>query len=150
MSVKKHTSTVSAKFLEPVIQLARHYPLTGKTDQVKELLTTARLTADEFNKPGARFPDSQLPVILDQLAKISQNPLIALTLGEATQPQVLGSVGFMMSTAATLEIAYQVLIDYLPLLHEGALIQIDRSDDSITLSFELNEPHPQVIDYFMS
>lgn len=150
MSVKKHTSTVSAKFLEPVIQLARHYPLTGKTDQVEELLTTARLTADEFNKPGARFPDSQLPVILDQLAKISQNPLIALTLGEATQPQVLGSVGFMMSTAATLEIAYQVLIDYLPLLHEGALIQIDRSDDSITLSFELNEPHPQVIDYFMS
>ena len=148
MPVKTPKTSVSAKLLEPVIQLARHYPQKDQTDYVHAILAQAQLTADEFNNPGVRFPAEQFPAVLKLLTEFSANPLISLSLGEATQPQTLGSVGFMMSTATTLGMAYQVLIDYLALLHEGIIIDLEKDDNTTTLTFELNQPAAKVIEFF--
>lgn len=143
-------TTVSAKLLEPVLQLARHYRQPDGQDLQKTLLEIAALPEQEFTKPGARFPAVQFPQVLAALAEISENPLIALQLGEATQPRMLGSIGFMMSTAPTLEQAYQTLIDYLPLLFEGAALQMEQQVDGTRLSVELNQNDPHAVRYFLA
>ena len=143
-------TTVSAKLLEPVLQLARHYRQPDGQDLQKTLLDIAALPEQEFTKPGARFPAAQFPQVLATLAEISENPLIALQLGEATQPRMLGSIGFMMSTAPTLEQAYQTLIDYLPLLFEGAALQMEQQVDGTRLSVELNQNDPHAVRYFLA
>lgn len=138
-------TTATTKLLEPVLQLAQHYRL----DQTG-ILESASLTHEEFAIPGARFPASAYGQILQTLAQASDNPRIALNLGEATQPRILGSIGFLMSTAATLGKAYQALIDYLPLLLEGAIIQMEQSVEGTRLTLELNEPELQPVEYLLA
>ncbi|MEH6576939.1 MAG: AraC family transcriptional regulator ligand-binding domain-containing protein [Amphritea sp.] len=138
-------TTASAKLLEPVLQLAQHYRL----DPI-QILDSASLSEADFTKPGARFPASRYKHVLQTLAEATGNPRIALSLGEATQPRMLGSTGFLMSTAATLGKAYQTLIDYLPLLFEGAVIQMEQTAEGTLLTLELNEPDLQPIEYLLA
>ena len=144
------TPTVSARLLEPVLQLARHYRTDSGQNQGEQLLQIAGLTESEFTKPGSRFPSANYPRVLDQLVQLSANPLISLSLGEATQPRMLGSVGFLMSTSDNLEQAYRNLIDYLPLLHEEAVLELEQSPRGTVLTLELNQNHPALIDYLLA
>ncbi|WP_299197844.1 AraC family transcriptional regulator ligand-binding domain-containing protein [uncultured Amphritea sp.] len=138
-------TTATTKLLEPVLQLAQHYRL----DQ-DQILSSASLSQAELSKPGARFPTSGYGQILQMLAEATENPRIALSLGEATQPRMLGSIGFLMATADTLGKAYQALIDYLPLLLEGAIIQMEQTVDGTRFSLELNDPELQPVEYLMA
>jgi AraC-like DNA-binding protein len=137
--------TASAKLLEPALQLAQHYRLDPA-----QILNSAALSHADFTKPGARFPATHFKDVLHTLAVAAGNPRIALNLGEATQPRILGSIGFMMSTAPTLGKAYQTLIDYLPLLLEGAVLQMEQTVEGTLLTLELNEPNLQPIEYFLA
>nr|WP_320137065.1 AraC family transcriptional regulator ligand-binding domain-containing protein [uncultured Amphritea sp.] len=138
-------TTASAKLLEPVLQLIQHFRL----DQA-QILDLAALTSAELAKPDARFPTSAYGQILQTLAQATDNPRIALNLGEATQPRMLGSIGFLMSSAETLGKAYQALTDYLPVLLEGALIQMEQTVDGTLLSLELNDPELPPVEYLLA
>ena len=138
-------TTATTKLLEPVLQLAQHYRL----DQ-DQILSSASLSQAELSKPGARFPTSGYGQILQMLAEATENPRIALSLGEATQPRMLGSIGFLMATADSLGKAYQALIDYLPLLFEGAIIQMEQTVDGTLFSLELNDPELPPVEYLMA
>lgn len=144
------TNSASAKLLEPVLQLARHFPQQSDQTLHQQLLSSAGLTEAEFSKPGARFAVSCYPDVLQTLADASGNPLITLSLGEATQPRLLGSIGFLMATATTLEQAYQSLIDYLPLLIEGAVLEMQPTPEGSLLTLELNQNDPRAIEYFLA
>ncbi|WP_028469090.1 AraC family transcriptional regulator [Neptunomonas japonica] len=137
--------TASAKLLEPVLQLAQHYRM-----EPSQVFSSAQLSADEFTKPGSRFPALHFNDVLQALAQASNNPLIALTLGEATQPRLLGSIGFLMSTAPTLDKAYQTLVDYFPLLFEGAVLHMEQTLEGTLLTVEMNSPELQPIEYFLA
>lgn len=137
--------TASAKLLEPVLQLAQHYRI-----EPLQVFSYAHLSAEEFTKPGSRFPARHFNDVLQVLAKTSNNPLIALTLGEATQPRLLGSIGFLMSTAPTLEKAYQTLVDYFPLLFEGAVLHMEQTLEGTLLTIDMNSPELQPIEYFLA
>ncbi|WP_271272419.1 AraC family transcriptional regulator ligand-binding domain-containing protein [Aliamphritea hakodatensis] len=144
------TNSASAKLLEPVLQLARHFPQQGERTLHQQLLDSAGLSEAEYSKPGARFAVSCYPSVLQTLAEASGNPLITLSLGEATQPRLLGSIGFLMATATTLEQAYQSLIDYLPLLIEGAVLEMQPTAEGSLLTLELNQNDPRAIEYFLA
>ncbi len=137
--------TASAKLLEPLLQLAQHYRM-----EPSQVFSCAHLSADEFTKPGARFPALHFNDVLQALAEVSNNPLIALNLGEATQPRLLGSIGFLMSTAPTLDKAYQTLVDYFPLLFEGAVLHMEQTLEGTLLTVEMNSPELQPIEYFLA
>ncbi len=143
-------NSASAKLLEPILQLARHFPQQSDQALHQQLLSSAGLSETEFSKPGARFAVSRYPDVLQTLAEASGNPLITLSLGEATQPRLLGSIGFLMATAATLEQAYQSLIDYLPLLIEGAVLEMQPTPEGSLLTLELNQNDPRAIEYFLA
>ncbi|WP_428035944.1 AraC family transcriptional regulator ligand-binding domain-containing protein [Amphritea sp.] len=138
-------TTATTKLLEPALQLAQHYRLDPE-----QILESASLSHAELSKPGARFPTSRYGQILQMLAQATDNPRIALSLGEATQPRMLGSIGFLMATADTLGKAYQVLIDYLPLLLEGAIIQMEQTVEGTLFTLELNDPELQPVEYLLA
>lgn len=141
----KTSASALGKLLDPLLTLARHHGL-----DTTALLTTAELTSTELEKPGARFAAQKFAPLLEQLAQTSGNPLIALRLGEITQPRMLGSTGFLMSSAATLHDAYQVLIDYLPLLFEGAALQLEQTLEGSWLTLELNDSARKPTEYFLA
>lgn len=143
-------NSASVKLLEPVLQLAKHYPQQHDTSLSEQILSCAALDEAEFSKPGARFAAGHYAEILQLLTSASGNPRIALSLGEATQPRTLGSVGFLMTSADTLVDAYQAFSDYLPLLFEGAVLQLEHSAAGSQLSIELNDNQPRVIEYFLA
>lgn len=138
-------TTASAKLLEPVLQLAQHYRLDNQ-----KILQVAGLSHADFTKPGARFPADRYQQILSYLSEQTDNSRIALSLGESSQPRMLGSIGFLMSTAATLAEAYQVLIDYLPLMFEGAALQLEQTLEGSLLTFELNRADQKTTEYFLA
>ncbi|MBY4679022.1 AraC family transcriptional regulator ligand-binding domain-containing protein [Marinobacterium arenosum] len=134
-----------AKLLDPALQVAQHHQL-----EADRLLADCGLAQQELDKPGARFPAEHYEQLLQALATETANPRIALSLGEATQPRMLGSIGFLMATAATLSDAYQVLIDYLPLLFEGAALQMEQTLAGTRLTLELNRPQQKTTEYFLA
>ena len=138
-------TTASARLLEPVFQLAQHYRMEPAL-----VLSCAQLSSEEFAKPGARFPADHFSHVLQALVHASNNPRIALSLGEATQPRLLGSIGFIMSTAPTLDKAYQTLVDYFPLLFEGAVLKIEQTIEGTLLTIEMSQPDLQTVEYFLA
>ncbi len=141
----KTTPSALGKLLDPLLTLARHHGL-----DTTALLASAELTPAALEKPGARFPAQQFAPLLERLAQTTASPLIALRLGEVTQPRMLGSIGFLMSSAATLQDAYQVLIDYLPLLFEGAALQLEQTLEGSWLTLELNDSARKPTEYFLA
>lgn len=179
------TATASSKLLEPILQLARHYPATlldsephdsGTQDTAKQLpslrqqlLDDAGLTQQDFNRPDARFPANRFTQVLSRLAKASDNPHISLRLAEATQPRMLGSTGFLISTSDTLGQALHILEEYLPILFESARLRLEplsqsetesESDSnsrdekvapkSVRLVLKLDEPEQNVAEFFLA
>ena len=164
--------TASAKLLEPILQLAQLYPqnreslkgslanndiqddvtsgLKNKASLQEQLLACAGLSIEDFTKPGAHFPTKNYANVLNKLIQISRTPHITLRLAEATQPRMLGSLGFLMSTAETLEQAYGVLEEYLSLLFETANLQLEPCDKGVWLTLKIEENDACVVEYFLA
>ncbi|WP_027859186.1 AraC family transcriptional regulator ligand-binding domain-containing protein [Marinobacterium jannaschii] len=130
-------STVLAKLLEPILEVARHQRLDPQ-----ELLQNAGLTLETLNQPGARISSQTHNDLLATLAERLGNPRIALRIGEATQPRMLGSVGFLMTTATDLNSSFQLLADYMPILLEGAHLDYRETPSGRILRLELSQSLP--------
>ena len=137
--------TALAKLLDPLLTLAHHHGL-----EPQQLLASEQLNQEDLQKPGARFAAHSYEPLLERLSDHTGNPLIALRLGEVTQPRMLGSTGFLMSTAETLQGAYQVLIDYLPLLYEGAVLELEQTLEGSWLTLALNDEARKPTEYFLA
>lgn len=166
-------ATASSKLLEPILQLARHYPATslpsdtekGHAEQLasqkpaslqQQLLDDAGLTQKDFTRPDTRFPAHRFTRVLSRLAKASNNPHISLRLAEATQPRMLGSTGFLISTSDTLGQALHILEEYLGILFESAHLRLefsaeyDAGIESVRLLLALDEPQQNVTEFFLA
>ena len=138
--------TASAKLLDPVLQIAQH-----SRQDLQGLLAAVQLDEIEKDKPGARIPAANFNRLLDELGQRSGNDRIALRIGEATQPRMLGSIGFLMATAPDLQSAFQELIDYLPLLCEGIHLEMEQKADGTHLLVELeNIEERRAAEWFMA
>ncbi|MFG1489668.1 AraC family transcriptional regulator ligand-binding domain-containing protein, partial [Oceanospirillum sp. HFRX-1_2] len=86
-------------------------------------------------------------------AKASDNPHISLRLAEATQPRMLGSTGFLISTSDTLGQALHILEEYLPILFESARLYLKRDAETsknVKLILELEDPQQNVAEFFLA
>lgn len=166
--------SASVRLLEPVLQLVQHYPLvqssvliegaepevTTRADLRQYILNCAGLTENDLIRPDARFPVSRFRQVLEALVQATGNEHIVLNLAEATQPRMLGSIGFLMTTAPHLEQAFQSLSDYFPLLFEGLDLKIRSDSDPIEMTVALSEqsmsdqavsePSTIVLEYFIA
>ncbi|MEH6471107.1 MAG: AraC family transcriptional regulator ligand-binding domain-containing protein [Halopseudomonas sp.] len=139
-------ATASAKLLDPVIQVARH-----SQQDPSVLLAAIGIEPDSIGQAGARIPAASFSTLLKELAQRTENPRLALRIGEATQPRMLGSVGFLMSTATNLGQAYQLLNDYLPLLIEGLHLSLEQDEEQVTLVLDLaDDTDRALVEWFMA
>lgn len=148
-------ATASSKLLEPILQLASHYDsgADGESDSLRhQILSAASLSDTDFTRPDARFPADHFSSVLSRLAEASGNPHITLRLAEATQPRMLGSIGFLISTSETLGQALHILEDYLPILFQGAQLELhqDGQDMQLQLLFEAESVEQNVVEYFLA
>ncbi|WP_417598015.1 AraC family transcriptional regulator ligand-binding domain-containing protein [Oceanospirillum sp.] len=171
------TATASSKLLEPILQLARHYtalPESGTPDAdiptqtqtgiptqtqnaspspgslQQQLMDDVGLNQDDFTRPDTRFPADKFSQVLSRLAKASSNPYISLRLAEATQPRMLGSTGFLISTADTLGDALEVLEEYLPILFESATLRLTQDKQFTRLTLDIEDETRNVAEFFLA
>ncbi|MEH6651712.1 MAG: AraC family transcriptional regulator ligand-binding domain-containing protein [Motiliproteus sp.] len=139
-------ATASAKLIDPVLQVARH-----SQQDPSLLLASIGIEADSIGQAGARIPAALFSSLLKELAQRTDNPRLALRVGEATQPRMLGSVGFLMATAPTLGQAYHSLNDYLPLLIEGLNLSLEQDEEQVTLVLDLADDTDRVlVEWFLA
>ncbi|WP_051227179.1 AraC family transcriptional regulator [Oceanospirillum beijerinckii] len=148
-------ATASSKLLEPILQLASHYDSGADDDSDSlrhQILSAASLSDTDFTRPDARFPADHFSSVLSCLAEASGNPHITLRLAEATQPRMLGSIGFLISTSETLGQALHILEDYLPILFQGAQLELHQhgQDMQLQLLFEAENVEQNVVEYFLA
>ncbi|OOV87997.1 hypothetical protein BTA35_0200075 [Oceanospirillum linum] len=108
------------------------------------------LNQDDFTRPDTRFPANKFSRVLSRLAKASSNPYISLRLAEATQPRMLGSTGFLISTADTLGDALEVLEEYLPILFESATLKLTQDKQFTRLTLVIEDETRNVAEFFLA
>ena len=96
-----------------------------------------------------RYPTTIFAALISHLTILSKNPNFITLAAETTQPRMLGSIGFVMTTATTLLDAYQMLSDYFSLIYEGVTLRISHEQESCILSLQNHENDAMVNEFFI-
>ena len=139
-----NTASFNVKLCHALLQIVQHQGIN-----TRDALAHSVIEQSSLNAPGQRYPVEVFAKLLAHLIQRTNNPKLPLLAAEATQPRMLGCLGFVMTTANTLQDAYQMLSDYIALVHDGIQLHIEHHQDHCTLTLQLDGNTPAVIEYFM-
>lgn len=139
-----HSSSYSAKLIHAVILLLQHQGIN-----IKQALEHIAIAYDDIDTPGQRFPIATFEQLLQYLVVSTGNEKMVILSAEAIQPRMLGSVGFVMTTANTLQDAYLQLENYFSLIYEGVNISVSHDKSHLTIELEFEQDSLLVNDFFI-
>ena len=139
-----NAASFNVKLCHALLQIVQHQGINTRYALAHSIIEQSSL-----NAPGQRYPVAVFAQLLAHLIQRTNNPKLPLLAAEATQPRMLGCLGFVMTTANTLQDAYQMLSDYIALVHDGIQLHIEHHQDHCTLTLQLDGNDPAVIEYFM-
>jgi len=139
-----HLSCYSAKLIHAVLLLLQHQGIN-----IKQTLTHLAIAYDEIDTPGQRYPIDTFEKLLQHLATSTNNEKIAILCAETVQPRMLGSVGFVMTTANTLQDAYLQLENYISLIYEGINICVTHDKSHLTIALDFEQDSLLIQDFFI-
>lgn len=142
---------ISAVTLQFVLHALEKY---YKVD-IAVLITKAKINSNVFEKEHGYVDNSQMHLLFKEASKLCNDPFLALHLGEASSPQSIGLLGYMLTNTATVGEMLEKLCHYSPLigknlkfifsqtkkgyrlallLHDNPLIALSRYQSEIHLS----------------
>ncbi|MEH6443872.1 MAG: AraC family transcriptional regulator ligand-binding domain-containing protein [Oceanospirillaceae bacterium] len=133
------------KLIHALLQLAKHQGVS-----VDNALTNSIIDQSTLETPGQRYPTAAFEALIEHLIGATGNLKLATLAAQATQPRMLGSLGFVMSTAKTLLDAYQMLSDYFALIYEGVHLEILHEQENCILNLHFNKDHHHVSEFFIA
>jgi|GEM_PF-1108979 len=139
-----HAASFNVKLCHALLQIVQHQGVS-----TSEALASSIIEQSTLDAPGQRYPVDVFAQLLAQLIQRTNNPKLPLLAAEATQPRMLGCLGFVMTTANTLQDAYQMLSDYIGLVYDGIQLEIEHHQDHCTLTLQIAGNDPAVTEYFM-
>ncbi|NQZ32336.1 MAG: AraC family transcriptional regulator ligand-binding domain-containing protein [Oceanospirillaceae bacterium] len=139
------TPSFNLKLTHALLQLVQHQGVSIAT-----ALSQSNIKQALIDIPGQRYPTEEFAALLSYLISHTDNPKLAIAAAEATQPRTLGSLGFIMTTANTLQDAYQMLGDYFSLIYEGISLEITYHQQECILNLEFSDNNPHVIEFFIA
>jgi AraC-like DNA-binding protein len=139
-----HANSYSAKLIHAVILLLQHQGIN-----IKQALEHIDIAYDEIDTPGQRYPIDTFEKLLQYLVISTGDEKMAILSAEAVQPRMLGSVGFVMTTANTLQDAYLQLENYISLIYEGINISVTHDSSYLTIELDFEQDSLLVNDFFI-
>jgi AraC-like DNA-binding protein len=139
-----HNSSFNIKLIHALLLTAKHQGIS-----LEKALANSEINADTLDLPGQRYPTATFEALLMHLTDSSQNPNLITQAAEITQPRMLGSIGFVMTTAATLLDAYQMLADYFSLIYEGIKLSISFEQHNCILTLDIDHNISLVNEFFI-
>lgn len=107
------------------------------------LLARAGLGPDEGRHPGRRVARAQVCAVLEDLARLTDEPSIGLDLGQAAEPGRLGAVGSALLSGRTLRECLAGLADAMPALQSGVALALGRSGGQVAWSQRFVDSDPE-------
>ena len=142
---RESAPSFNLKLIHALLQLVQHQGV-----DTAAALSQSNIKQALIDIPGQRYPTEEFAALLSHLINHTNNPKLAITAAKATQPRMLGSLGFIMTTANTLQDAYQMLADYFSLIYEGISLEITYHQQECTLNLKFNDSNPHVIEFFIA
>lgn len=124
---------VSAVTLQYVLlTLKQHYKID--TDF---LLRSVKIDPDIFQQEHAYVESSQLRLLFQEASKLCNDPFLALHLGEASSPQSIGLLGYMLTNTATVSEMLEKLCYYSPLIGKNLKFVLSQTKKGYKLALHL-------------
>lgn len=136
--------TFNVKLLHPLFQVARHQGIS-----IDQLLIDSPFTEKNLDMPGVRYATHHFSDILTRLTRQTKSRQFPFHAAQATQPRMLGCLGFVMTTANTLQDAYHMLADYFSLMYEGMSLNIEHREEHCILTLDIGSASPEVTEFFV-
>lgn len=96
-----------------------------------EILQAHGLPIESFSNLSERIPHATAVALLENAIRVSGIPEFALHAGRAIERGELGVYDLLASSAATLGESMRLAARYLPLIHDGAVIELEVSDNEL-------------------
>jgi len=144
-STQQPAASFNVKLIHALLQLVQHQGIG-----VEQALIGSTIEQSSIDTPGQRHSIDAFEALLSSLIKSTGNTKLAIQAAQATEPRTLGCLGFIMSTANTLQDAYQMLADYFSLVYEGIHLNINHQQQYCELHLELSQDSPVVIEFFIA
>jgi len=144
-TTNKPTASFNAKLIHALLQLAQHQGISAE-----KALEGSSIAHSSIDVPGQRHSIDAFEALLTKLIDDTGNTKLPIQAAQATEPRTLGCLGFIMSTANTLQDAYQMLGDYFSLVYEGIHLQITHHHQDCVLQVELDTNTPAVTEFFIA
>ncbi|EPJ46184.1 MAG: hypothetical protein OFPI_34950 [Osedax symbiont Rs2] len=143
-SSDSNAASFNVKLCHALLQIVQHQGIS-----ISDALVNSIIEQSTLDAPGQRYQVAVFAQLLAQLIQRTNTPKLPLLAAEAPQPRMLGCLGFVMTTANTLQDAYQMLSDYIALVHDGVQLHIEHHQQHCTLTLQLEGNDPAVTEYFM-
>jgi AraC-like DNA-binding protein len=112
------------------------YGAVNRGASLEVLCEKLNISAEQLRENDSRVDFKTAMKAWDLSVKYSQDPLLGLHLGEGTHATILGMVGYLMQTSATLEEAFRQVAKYSSVATDMFSYRIvNDSRDAITLEF---------------
>lgn len=107
------------------------------------LLARAGLGPEEGRRPGRYVARAQVCAVLEDLARLTDEPAIGLELGHAAEPERLGAVGAALLAGTTLGACLAGLADAMPTLQAGVALGLGRGGGRVTWHQRFADSDPE-------
>lgn len=107
------------------------------------LLARAGLGPKEGRRPVRCVARAQVCAVLEDLARMTDEPSIGLELGHAAEPACLGAVGSALLHGTTLRACFSGLADAMPVLQGGVLLGMRRSGGRVAWHQRFADSDPE-------
>jgi AraC-like DNA-binding protein len=102
----------------------------------RKLCEAVGLDASRLNDPHGRLPMRQLIALYETAARMTNDHAFGLHVGMRTSLRAFGVLGYVVMNSATVGLAFERLVRYLPIWTDGASFSLCREGSTIHLTWQ--------------
>lgn len=102
----------------------------------RKLCEAVGLDASRLNDPHGRLPLRQLIALYEAAAQMTGDSAFGLHVGVRTSLQTFGVLGYVVMNSATVGLAFERLVRYLPIWTDGASFSLCRESSAVHLTWQ--------------
>jgi len=130
------TETKCAAYTAPTRSARNLIAATPSRINSRKLCEAVGLDASRLNDPHGRLPMRQLIALYETAARMTNDRAFGLHVGMRTSLRAFGVLGYVVMNSATVGLAFERMIRYLPIWTDGASFSLCREGSAVHLTWQ--------------